>query len=326
MATPHNFLAELVGCFATPVAENPTVAMIESAFRHHGMNARYINCEVQPAALGDAARGARAMGWRGFNCSIPHKVAIIAHLDGLGDSAATIGAVNCAVRRGDKWIGENTDGVGFMESLRTLIDVKGKSIVVFGAGGAARAIAVEAALAGARRHRHRQSQPGARRRADRTDQRQDAGESRVRPLGQDLSRRRRRRRLRQRDLDRPLSRRRGPGRRRSLRRQARRGRRRRHPQSAAHAVSARRRGPGPQDARRARHAGQPGRRLDPPLVRRRRRGERHAADARGAVRRLAAIRRLKKERRARGGAARGAGLLAGQALSIAHGPGPAAAK
>ena len=55
------------------------------------------------------------------------------------------------MRRGDKWIGENTDGVGFMESLKTLIDVKGKSIVVFGAGGAARAIAVEAALAGARR-------------------------------------------------------------------------------------------------------------------------------------------------------------------------------
>jgi len=150
MATPHNFLAELVGCFATPVAENPTVAMIESAFRHHGMNARYITCAVQPAALGDAARGARAMGWRGFNCSIPHKVAIIAHLDGLGQSAATIGAVNCAVRRGDKWIGENTDGVGFMESLRTLVDVRGKSLVLFGAGGAARAIAVEAALAGAR--------------------------------------------------------------------------------------------------------------------------------------------------------------------------------
>ena len=151
MATPHNFLAELVGCFATPAAENPTVAMIESAFRHHGMNARYINCEVQPAALGDAARGARAMGWRGFNCSIPHKVAIIAHLDGLGESAKTIGAVNCAVRRGDQWIGENTDGVGFMKSLAALVDVKNKSLVVFGAGGAARAIAVEAALAGARR-------------------------------------------------------------------------------------------------------------------------------------------------------------------------------
>jgi shikimate dehydrogenase len=147
----HNFLSALVGSFATPAAENPTVAMIEAAFRHHGIDARYINCEVEPVALGDAARGARAMGWRGFNCSIPHKVAIIPHLDGLGQSAATIGAVNCAVRRGDKLIGENTDGVGFMESLRTVIDPKGKSLVVFGAGGAARAIAVEAALAGAAR-------------------------------------------------------------------------------------------------------------------------------------------------------------------------------
>jgi shikimate dehydrogenase len=145
----HNFLSDLVGSFATPAAENPTVAMIEAAFIHHGMHARYINCQVEPAALGDAARGARAMGWRGFNCSIPHKVAIIPHLDGLGESAATIGAVNCAVRRGDKLIGENTDGVGFMESLRTFIDPKGKSIVLFGAGGAARAIAVESALAGA---------------------------------------------------------------------------------------------------------------------------------------------------------------------------------
>jgi shikimate dehydrogenase len=145
----HNFLSALVGSFATPAAENPTVAMIEAAFRHHGMDARYINCEVEPSALGDAARGARAMGWRGFNCSIPHKVAIIQHLDGLGQSAATIGAVNCAVRRGDKLIGENTDGVGFMESLRTVVDPARKSLVVFGAGGAARAIAVEAALAGA---------------------------------------------------------------------------------------------------------------------------------------------------------------------------------
>jgi shikimate dehydrogenase len=145
----HNFLSALVGSFATPAAENPTVAMIEAAFQHHGIDARYINCEVEPAALGDAARGARAMGWRGFNCSIPHKVAIIQHLDSLGQSAATIGAVNCAVRRGDKLIGENTDGVGFMESLRTAVDPAGKSLVVFGAGGAARAIAVEAALAGA---------------------------------------------------------------------------------------------------------------------------------------------------------------------------------
>ena len=94
-------------------------------------------------------RGAKAMGWLGFNCSIPHKVAVIAHLDALGESAATIGAVNCAVRRQGRLIGENTDGKGFVESLRTLVDPSGKKLVLFGAGGAARAIAVESALAGA---------------------------------------------------------------------------------------------------------------------------------------------------------------------------------
>src|SRR3981081_294190 len=144
-----NFVSLLTGSFATPAAENPTVAMVEAAYRHHNLDARYINCEVQPEALGDAVRGARAMGWTGFNCSIPHKVAVISHLDGLGDSARIIGAVNCVVRRGNQLIGENTDGQGFLTSLRTLVDPAGKAIVLFGAGGAARAIAVETALAGA---------------------------------------------------------------------------------------------------------------------------------------------------------------------------------
>jgi shikimate dehydrogenase len=149
MPEPRNFLSAITGSFATPAAENPTVVMIEAAYRHHGIDARYINCEVAPDALGDAVRGARAMGWVGFNCSIPHKVAVISHLDGLGTSAGIIGAVNCVVRRGDALIGENTDGQGFLASLRTVIDPAGREIVLFGAGGAARAIAVEAALAGA---------------------------------------------------------------------------------------------------------------------------------------------------------------------------------
>jgi shikimate dehydrogenase len=149
MAAPVSFLSVLTGSFAMPAAENPTVAMVEAAYRHHGLDARYLNCEVAPEALGDAVRGARAMGWVGFNCSIPHKVAVIEHLDGLADSAAVIGAVNCVVRRDGNYIGENTDGQGFLTALRTVIDPPGKSLVVFGAGGAARAIAVEAALAGA---------------------------------------------------------------------------------------------------------------------------------------------------------------------------------
>jgi len=90
----HDFLHPLTGSFAMPAAENPTVVMIEAAYRQLGLNWRYVNCEVHPDQLGDAIRSARAMGWRGFNCSIPHKVAVIDHLDGLGASARIIGAVN----------------------------------------------------------------------------------------------------------------------------------------------------------------------------------------------------------------------------------------
>nr|WP_067292621.1 shikimate dehydrogenase [Marinobacterium profundum] len=142
-----NFLSELTGSFSQPSAENPTVAMVEAAYRHHGLDWRYINCEVAPGDLEDAVRGARAMGWAGFNCSIPHKVAVIEHLDGLGESARIIGAVNTVVRRGGRYEGENTDGRGFVESLRPVLDLRGKKVVLLGAGGAARAVAVELALA-----------------------------------------------------------------------------------------------------------------------------------------------------------------------------------
>lgn len=143
-----NFLSKLTGSFAQPAAENPTVAMIEAAYRHHELDWRYINCEVPPEKLKNAVLGARAMGWAGFNCSLPHKVAVIEHLDGLGESSSIIGAVNCAVRRDDQFIGENTDGKGFVQSLREHVDPAGKTMVMFGAGGAARAIGVETALAG----------------------------------------------------------------------------------------------------------------------------------------------------------------------------------
>jgi shikimate dehydrogenase len=145
----RSFLSLLTGSFATPAAENPTVAMVEAAYRHHGIDARYINCDVPPESLGDAVRGARAMGWAGFNCSIPHKRAVLGYLDGLAESAQIIGAVNCVVNRGGQLIGENTDGQGFLLSLCTLVDPRGKAVVLFGAGGAARAIAVEVALSGA---------------------------------------------------------------------------------------------------------------------------------------------------------------------------------
>jgi shikimate dehydrogenase len=149
MAEDLNFKQELVGLFGKPVAENPTQVMVEAAFRHHGLDWRYLTLEVDPYDLADAVRGARAMGLRGFNCTIPHKIAVIEHLDGLGESAATMGAVNCVVNRDGKFIGENTDGKGFVTALKEITEISGKSFVLFGAGGAARAIGVEVALAGA---------------------------------------------------------------------------------------------------------------------------------------------------------------------------------
>ncbi|MDE2690043.1 MAG: shikimate dehydrogenase [Acidobacteriota bacterium] len=145
-----DFLPRIVGSFADPAAENPTVEMVEAAFRHHRLHWRYLNCEVPADRLAAAVAGARAMGWAGFNCSLPHKVTVIEHLDGLGESARLIGAVNCVVRDGDgRFIGENTDGKGFLRSLEEVMPAAGKRVVIFGAGGAARAIAVELALAGA---------------------------------------------------------------------------------------------------------------------------------------------------------------------------------
>jgi len=151
MTKELNFKQELTAAFGQPISENPTQVMVEAAYRYHDLDWRYLTIEVAPDGLEDAVKGAKAMGFRGFNCTIPHKVKVIEYLDGLGESASLMGAVNCVVRKDGQWIGENTDGKGFVESLRELTDPSGKNVVIFGAGGAARAISVEVALSGASR-------------------------------------------------------------------------------------------------------------------------------------------------------------------------------
>lgn len=145
-----NFLSQLTGCFSTPADGNPTVAIVEAAYAHHKLNFRYINTEVQSKDLGEAIAGARAMNWAGFHLSAPHKVEVIKYLDELGQSAELMGAVNCVVNKNGKLIGENTDGKGFLQSLKQVVNPTGKTVTILGAGGAARAIAVEIALAGAK--------------------------------------------------------------------------------------------------------------------------------------------------------------------------------
>ena len=144
-----DFLPRLVGSFASPASENPTVAIMEAAFRHHELYYRYINCEVGHDKLKAAVEGAKAMGWRGFNCSIPNKVEVIKYIDELGESARIIGAVNTVIiEENGTTRGENTDGKGFVKAISDVISVQGKRMVLLGAGGAARAIGVEMALAG----------------------------------------------------------------------------------------------------------------------------------------------------------------------------------
>jgi shikimate dehydrogenase len=141
---------ELVGVFGHPVSENPTVVMQEAAFHALNLNWSYLTIEVYPKDLGAALQGLRAFNMKGINLTIPHKVEVLKYLDEVKPDAALMGAVNTVVRIGDKLVGENTDGKGFMHSLTqdVKINPKGKKVVVLGSGGAARAITVELALAG----------------------------------------------------------------------------------------------------------------------------------------------------------------------------------
>jgi shikimate dehydrogenase len=151
MADEPNYKSELVGVFGHPVAENPTIVMQEAGFAALGLNWRYLNIEVLPDDLAAAVQGLRAMNFQGINCTIPHKVAVLQYLDDVSPDAKLMGAVNTVRRDGKRLIGENTDGKGFLRSLRedAGVDPNGLRIVVLGAGGAARAMTVELALAGA---------------------------------------------------------------------------------------------------------------------------------------------------------------------------------
>ena len=143
-----SYRSELVGLFGYPVDENPTVVMIEAGFRELGLNYRYNTMEVRPADLETAVKSLKALGYKGANCTIPHKVEVLRYLDHIAPDAAIIGAVNTIYLKNGETYGENTDGKGFIVSLGDgQVEIKGKNVVVLGAGGAARAIAVELAMA-----------------------------------------------------------------------------------------------------------------------------------------------------------------------------------
>ncbi len=146
-----NYRHELTGAFGDPISENPTGLMQEAAFEALSMKWRYLLLHIPASNLEQAVQAARVLGFRGFNCTIPHKVEVLKFLDRVAGDAALMGAVNTVRREGDNFIGENTDGKGFIRSLRedAGIEPAGKRIIILGAGGAARAMCVELALSGA---------------------------------------------------------------------------------------------------------------------------------------------------------------------------------
>jgi len=125
--------------------------MQNTAFQAVGIDACYLPFPVSPENLSNAVRSMRVLGIQGLNITVPHKELIIPHLDELSEEARLIGAVNTIEVREGKLVGHNTDGRGFLRSLRddARFSPKGKRFLFIGSGGAARAVGFSLALAGA---------------------------------------------------------------------------------------------------------------------------------------------------------------------------------
>ncbi|HHY38359.1 MAG TPA: shikimate dehydrogenase [Clostridia bacterium] len=141
----------VVALLGHPVLHSLSPQMQNAAFRASGIPYRYIAFDVKPELLASAVEGMRALGFRGANVTIPHKVEIVKHLDEIDAVAAQIGAVNTIVVDADgRLIGYNTDAGGLLEALKSdaSFDPRGKNALIFGAGGAARACCFALASAG----------------------------------------------------------------------------------------------------------------------------------------------------------------------------------
>lgn len=140
---------ELIGLMAYPIRHSSSPAMHNEAFAQLGLDYAYLAFEVDNSTLEDAVKGLRALKMVGSNVSMPNKTVVGQYLDELSPAAKMCGAVNTIVNDNGRLIGHITDGIGYMQSLKdNNIDVIGKKMTITGAGGAAKAIEVQAALDG----------------------------------------------------------------------------------------------------------------------------------------------------------------------------------
>ena len=141
---------ELIGLMAYPIRHSSSPAMQNEAFAKLGYDYAYLAFEVGADEIEDAVKAIRTLKMRGSNVSMPNKTLVGKYLDELSPAAELCGAVNTIVNEDGKLVGHITDGIGFVRNLKEHgVDVKGKKMVVLGAGGAATAIQVQCALDGA---------------------------------------------------------------------------------------------------------------------------------------------------------------------------------
>ena len=140
---------ELIGLIATPIRHSSSPRMHNEAVAKLGLDYAYLAFEVGNEELEDTIKGFRAMKVRGSNVSMPNKTVVHKYLDKLSDAAEMCGAVNTIVNDDGVLTGHITDGIGYMSGLKDAgIDIIGKKMTIVGAGGAATAIQVQAALDG----------------------------------------------------------------------------------------------------------------------------------------------------------------------------------
>jgi shikimate dehydrogenase len=154
----------LAGVVGHPVAHSRSPTIHNHWIREHGLNGSYVLLPVLPERLGDAMRGLRALGFAGCNLTIPHKVEAMALMDHVDPLARRMGAINTVVvGAGGSLSGYNTDGLGYLQSLRDAQPgwrADAGPVAVIGAGGAARAILLSLAEAGAKEIRLTNRSPG----------------------------------------------------------------------------------------------------------------------------------------------------------------------
>ena len=140
---------KLTGLLGSPVAHSISPLMHNESFKQLGLDYVYLCFDVPENNLEVAFEGLKKLNVAGFNCTMPDKTLICQLVDELSPAASMIGAVNTVVNDNGKYIGHNTDGIGYMQSVKDAgFDIIGDTMTLLGAGGAASSIFVQAAIDG----------------------------------------------------------------------------------------------------------------------------------------------------------------------------------